>query len=257
MDEFIPHISEVPIGTVLNNRILDPAIGKYFILAQFSIQYLLFCKQFLDETVVEIRNTAQDLQKENNRLEKIFRRKNEEIVSLHRKLQRAENANAQQVVYPCSKCTKNFISLELLNAHMARKHLEKMVGSAGRKHSETDSNLINTIKLELEVKQLKERLNAAEKDLMDQRSRDHRCHECSDERMKDRERKSKPVEGRSVGIQSNLEDAKDVNEKEVQTSIRSKSETPPRYVLIRSCEGYHYVDCAFFRLAVLLKLLSI
>lgn len=184
---------------------------------------------------MEIRNTAQDVQKENNRLEKICRKKNEEIVSLHRKLQRVENTHAQQVIYPCSKCTKNFISLELLNAHMARKHAEKMVGSsdskqsAGRKLSETDSNLINTIKLELEVKQLKERLNAAEKDLMDQRSRDHhRCHGCSDERVKDRERKSKPVEWHSVGIQSNLEDAKDVNEKEVQTNIRSKSETPPR-----------------------------
>lgn len=209
-------------------------------MAQFSIQYLLFCKRFLDETVVEIRNTAQDVQKENSRLEKIRRKKNEEIVSLHRKLQRAESAHAQQLVFPCSKCTKNFISLELLNAHMARKHAEMGTNvatsgepkPAGRKLSETDSNLINTIKLELEVKQLKERLNATEKDLMDQRSRDreHCCHvTCIEDRGKDKDwRPPKVVECCSVAIQSNLEDAKDVNEKEVQTSVRSHSETPPR-----------------------------
>ncbi|XP_039433792.1 cilium assembly protein DZIP1L [Culex pipiens pallens] len=238
LDEFIPHISEVPIGSVLNNRILDPAIGKYFVLAQFSVQYLLFCKQFLDETVMEIRNTAQDVQKENARLEKICRKKNDELMTLHRRLQRAENVQIQQhAVYPCSKCTKNFISSELLHSHMVRKHgvshePEPSV-TAGRKLSETDSNLINTIKLELEVKQLKERLNVAEKDLMDQRSRDHRCHSCEKDRPKEREQpeqsKQVPIEVKSIAIQSNLEDFKDVNEKEVQTSIRSKTpETPPR-----------------------------
>ncbi|KAL1375481.1 hypothetical protein pipiens_004660 [Culex pipiens pipiens] len=238
LDEFIPHISEVPIGSVLNNRILDPAIGKYFVLAQFSVQYLLFCKQFLDETVMEIRNTAQDVQKENARLEKICRKKNDELMTLHRRLQRAENVQSQQhAVYPCSKCTKNFISSELLHSHMVRKHgvshePEPSV-TAGRKLSETDSNLINTIKLELEVKQLKERLNVAEKDLMDQRNRDHRCHGCEKDRPKERELpeqiKQVPIELKSIAIQSNLEDFKDVNEKEVQTSIRSKTpETPPR-----------------------------
>ncbi|XP_053690725.1 cilium assembly protein DZIP1L [Sabethes cyaneus] len=227
LDEFIPHISEVPIGTVLQNRILDPAIGKYFVLAQFSIQYLLFCKQFLDETIVELRNTAQDMQKENLRLEKNCRRKNEEIATLHRKLQRTES----QVVYPCSKCTKNFISFELLNAHMTRKHTE-MPSSFGdtnlanqRKFSETDTNLINTIKLELEVKQLKERLNIAEKGLIDQRNREHQCHGCSKQVKCDQEMVKVTPEFHTVAIQTNLDDRKDVNEKEVQTG-RPKSLSP-------------------------------
>ncbi|XP_062554278.1 cilium assembly protein DZIP1L isoform X2 [Armigeres subalbatus] len=119
---------------------------------------------------------------------------------------------------------------------MARKHAEALssgaaVGeskSTGRKLSETDSNLINTIKLELEVKQLKERLNATEKDLLDQRGREHWCHVCLDERAKDKEKKTRLVEYCSVAIQSNLEDTKDVNEKEVQTNVSSKADTSPR-----------------------------
>ncbi|XP_055606752.1 cilium assembly protein DZIP1L [Uranotaenia lowii] len=241
LDDFIPHIAQVSIGTLLTNRILDPAIGKYFILAQFSIQYLLFCKQFLDETVVEIRNTAQDAQKEHSRLEKICRRKNEELIVLNRKLQKAESLQAQTTVFPCSKCTKNFISSELLNAHVVRKHQDHFVmtnstASIGgselpaqtRKLSETDANLINTIKLELEVKQLKERLNAAEKDLMEQRNRDHRCHQCYNGQNIQPKSKKPPIEEvifHSIAIQSNLEDVKDINEKEVQTS--AKPETPP------------------------------
>ncbi|XP_058825721.1 cilium assembly protein DZIP1L-like [Topomyia yanbarensis] len=234
LDEFIPHLSEVPIGSVLQNRILDPAIGKYFILAQFSIQYLLFCKQFLDETIVEIRNSAQDVQRDNSRLEKMCRRKNEELSALHRKLQKVEN-QTQQMVYPCTKCTKNFISMELLNAHVARKHVElgtsttnELKSGTNRKLSETDTHLINTIKLELEVKQLKERLNAAEKDLMDQRSREYHCHGCSREvRTGDRDQNDhcrSNIDHHNVGIQTNLEDTKDVNEQEVQTS---KSEISP------------------------------
>ncbi|XP_049535102.1 cilium assembly protein DZIP1L [Anopheles darlingi] len=229
LDEFIPHISEVPIGTVLNNRILDPAIGKYFILAQFSIQYLLFCKQFLDETVVEIRSSIQELQNENGRLETMNKKKNDEIMLLQRRLQRAESINQQHApptnIFPCSKCTKNFISSELLSAHILRKHanLRASDDSTDRKSSNTDTSLINTIKLELEVKQLKERLNAAEKDLSHQRcSKDHRCRSCTDEQSNGSVAPETPkpkILRHSIGIQSNLMDEKDLNEKEVQTQI--------------------------------------
>ncbi|XP_052895241.1 cilium assembly protein DZIP1L [Anopheles moucheti] len=225
LDEFIPHISEVPIGSVLNNRILDPAIGKYFVLAQFSIQYLLFCKQFLDETVLEIRNTIQSLQDENTRLEKMNKKRNEEITLLQRKLQRVETMEHQHsqvtsVIYPCSKCTKNFISPELLSAHMVRKHATIVrpaeTTAFDRKPSRTDTNLINTIKLELEVKQLKERLNVAEKDLHNQRTKHHRCRVCSEDSSSATEKPPAKIL-HSVGIQSNLTDDKDFNDKEAQT----------------------------------------
>ncbi|XP_050086774.1 cilium assembly protein DZIP1L [Anopheles aquasalis] len=240
LDEFIPHISEVPIGTVLNNRILDPAIGKYFILAQFSIQYLLFCKQFLDETVVEIRSSIQELQSENGRLETINKKKNDEIMLLQRRLQRAESIShqhaSQTTVFPCSKCTKNFISSELLSAHILRKHATNVRASddsTDRKSSNTDTSLINTIKLELEVKQLKERLNAAEKDLNNQRcSKDHRCRSCTDEHSNNSVAQEAPrpkVQLHSIGIQSNLKNEKDLNEKEVQTQTDANASPSPSF----------------------------
>uniref|UniRef100_A0A182JXJ5 GINS complex subunit 4 n=1 Tax=Anopheles christyi TaxID=43041 RepID=A0A182JXJ5_9DIPT len=223
LDEFIPHISEVPIGNVLNNRILDPAIGKYFVLAQFGIQYLLFCKQFLDETVLEIRNTIQTLQDENVRLEKMNKKRNEEVTLLQRKLQRAETMEHHQhtqAIYPCTKCTKNFISPELLNAHMMRKHASNIPRTAEptfeRNPASTDTNLINTIKLELEVKQLKERLNAAEKDLHTHRTKHHRCRVCSEDSSSATDRPSAKVL-HSVAIQTNLTDDKDSNDKVAQT----------------------------------------
>ncbi|XP_041788792.1 zinc finger protein DZIP1L [Anopheles merus] len=231
LDEFIPHISEVPIGNVLSNRILDPAIGKYFVLAQFSIQYLLFCKQFLDETVLEIRNTIQTLQDENARLEKMNKKRSEEVTQLQRKLQRAETMEHQQhaqPIYPCTKCTKNFISSELLNAHMVRKHASNVQRTAEptleRKPATTDTNLINTIKLELEVKQLKERLNATEKDLHLHRSKHHRCRVCSEDSSSATDRPPAKVL-HSVAIQSNLTDDKDSNDEKV---AQTQTETMPQ-----------------------------
>uniref|UniRef100_A0A182PYI7 GINS complex subunit 4 n=1 Tax=Anopheles epiroticus TaxID=199890 RepID=A0A182PYI7_9DIPT len=222
LDEFIPHIAEVPIGSVLNNRILDPAIGKYFVLAQFSVQYLLFCKKFLDETVLEIRNTVQSLQDENVRLEKLNKKRTEEVILLQRKLQRVETMEQQyaKAIYPCTKCTKNFISSELLNAHMMRKHASiaqrPVEHTFERKPATTDINLINTIKLELEVKQLKERLNAAEKDLHMHRTKHHRCRVCSEDSSSATERPPAKVL-HSVAIQSNMTDDKDSNDKIAQT----------------------------------------
>ena len=213
MDEFIPHISDVPIGGVLTNRILDPAIGKYFILAQYSIQYLLFCKQFLDETVVEIRNSVADVQRHNLKLEKLCKKRNDEIVNLTKKLQNSQ----KDIFYPCTKCTKNFISHELLQAHLNRKHFEDP------KAPEKDSNLINTIKLELEVKQLKERLNVAEKDL---HRHDRALHEpnSGSSSLPVQEFK-KTVEKSSVAIQS---DEFVAFEKEVQTYFQEpeRPQTP-------------------------------
>ncbi|XP_055642048.1 cilium assembly protein DZIP1L isoform X2 [Toxorhynchites rutilus septentrionalis] len=120
---------------------------------------------------------------------------------------------------------------------MTRKHFELSIPtgdgkqqSSGRKFSETDSNLIQTIKLELEVKQLKERLNATEKDLIDQR--DRHCHSCTAGANQVVAAAAAvgqvAIEHHSVGIQSNLVDTKDVDEKEVQTSIDSQTKTPPR-----------------------------
>lgn len=97
-------------------------------------------------------------QKKQQKLEETLNSRDEEIAQLQKKLKR--HGHLTQQTFPCSKCTKNFITAELLESHNLRKH------PPVQEAKDKDSNLINAIKLELEIKQLKERLNVSEKEKM-------------------------------------------------------------------------------------------
>lgn len=201
LDECLPHILKSGIGSILNIRILDPAIGKYFVISQLVAQFLLFCKQFLDKTVVELRETIFEGQKDALRMEKLLQKRDDEIHNLQRKLNKNE---LMQSKFPCKSCTKNFISEDLLNFHVSRKHPEK---ENAAKAPDMDSTLINTIKLELEIKQLKERLLGAEKQLIDQKIS---CEKCQKDYQNPQE-----VQKSSICIQTNLEEVKEKDELEI------------------------------------------
>ena len=182
---------------MLNIRILDPAIGKYFVISQLVVQFLLFCKQFLDKTVTELRETIFQGQRDALRMEKLLQKRDDEIHNLQRKLNKFE---LMQHVFPCKSCTKNFISEDLLNVHISRKHAEK---ENAAKAVDMDSTLINTIKLELEIKQLKERLNGAEKQITDQKNSCEKCNKNSQE-----------VGKSNICIQTNFDEVKEKDELE-------------------------------------------
>ena len=134
------------------------------------------------------------------KLEEILQSRDEEILLLQKKLQKQEILHRK--VYPCTRCTKNFISSELLSVHISRKHKHN---EESKSIVDKDSNLINTIKLELEIKQLKERLNNSEKELMDNRKIVvQECQKCIENSLK---------QFFHVGIQSNFE-VKEKDEKE-------------------------------------------
>uniref|UniRef100_T1GUX9 C2H2-type domain-containing protein n=1 Tax=Megaselia scalaris TaxID=36166 RepID=T1GUX9_MEGSC len=120
VDSITAYLSQAPVASMLDTNILDPGIGKYFILSQLAIQYLLFCKKFLDETVTTLRESLCESQLENANLKKLNHENNNELLQLHKKFQQMETIN--EVVFPCSQCTKNFISNDMLNTHMKRKH---------------------------------------------------------------------------------------------------------------------------------------
>lgn len=181
-------------------RILDPAIAKFYVSCQLGLQYLVFCTKFLDQTVFTLRETVFEAQKKTLKLEGILESRDEEILLLEKKLQKQEVLHRK--VYPCTRCTKNFISSELLSVHMTRKHKHN---EESKSIVDKDSNLINTIKLELEIKQLKERLNNSEKELMDNRRVPVKeCKKCRENSLK---------QFINVGIQSNFE-VKEKDEKE-------------------------------------------
>lgn len=176
---------------MLNVRILDPAIARIYIISQLCLQYLLFCTKFLDKSVHSLRENIFNYQKKIQKLEELVEKRNEEIATLQRKVKRQDALN--QPIFPCIKCTKNFLSAALLEAHVLRKHSHALV----QEFKDKDSNLINTIKLELEIKQLKEKLNVTEKDLMEAESKPKDCGQC----YQNAQRKFL-----SVAVQSNFEE---------------------------------------------------
>lgn len=127
-------------------------------------------------------------------MEEVIEKKEEENAQLHKKLKRQDTLNQQ--IFPCTKCTKNFLSAQLLNNHILRKHPPAQL----QESKDKDSNLINTIKLELEIKQLKEKLNSTEKDLMETKEKPvaiATCEKC---------RQNAQRKFQTVGIQSNFEE---------------------------------------------------
>ncbi|XP_016985823.1 zinc finger protein DZIP1 [Drosophila rhopaloa] len=203
VDKALAHLSEAPLGTVLETHILDSGIAKYFVMSQYAIQYLLCCRTYLDECVTDLKEAHSTAQQEIATLRKSLSESNNEVVQLHKRITQIEAI--REVVYPCHLCPKNFISNEALNVHIGRKHrvatppsLTSATGKDKDRDKDTDMHLINTIKMELEIKQLKERLNAAERNIK--------------ERSTGSKRVSPRQEQRTVGIQRNLAESKEKDE---------------------------------------------
>uniref|UniRef100_A0A1A9X468 C2H2-type domain-containing protein n=1 Tax=Glossina brevipalpis TaxID=37001 RepID=A0A1A9X468_9MUSC len=226
IDDVLPHLSEVPLGSILETNILDSGIAKYFLLSQFSIQYLLFCRKFLTEIVNDIRESHSSTQMEVATLKRSLSEANNEILQLHKKITQMEAIH--EVIYPCHLCTKNFISNDALNLHISRKHknakAERKLETPHllTKERENDLNLINTIKLELEIKQLKERLNNAEREIKEKtQSNSKRSTPQSNHSLPKEIKQSKSTQ--SIGIQSNLAELKEKDDNN-ENSIEHKDQ---------------------------------
>ncbi|KAH8246928.1 hypothetical protein KR032_004273 [Drosophila birchii] len=215
VDKALAHLSEAPLGTVLETHILDSGIAKYFVMSQYAIQYLLCCRTYLDECVTDLKEAHTTAQQEIATLRKSLGESHNEVVQLHKRITQIEAI--REVVYPCHLCPKNFISNEALNVHIGRKHrvasppsLPSGQGKDKDKDKETDLHLINTIKMELEIKQLKERLNAAERNIRERGTGSKRAS-------------PRVQEQRSVGIQSNLTEAKEKDEGSGEQAVESEA----------------------------------
>ncbi|KAM7360887.1 DAZ interacting zinc finger protein 1 [Cochliomyia hominivorax] len=230
IDCILNHLSEVPLGSILESNILDSGISKYFILSQFSLQYLLFCRKFLEETVTELRDSHGTSKIEIANLKRSLSEANNEIIQLHKKITQMEAIH--EVIYPCHLCTKNFVSNDALNLHISRKHNGALERSDNKPESqqppfkdrESDLTLINTIKLELEIKKLKERLNNAEREIKE-KTIESVTHWTLPHNVKATFGKSKQISVQSIGIQSNLTEKKERSENsedEVSTSSQDR-----------------------------------
>lgn len=217
IDSVLEHLSQAPLGSILESNILEKNIAKYFLLSQFAIQYLLFCRKFLEEMVADLRDSNGSAQLEVGTLKRSLSEANNEILQLHKRITQMEAIH--EVIFPCHLCTKNFVSNDALNLHISRKHntnpgqredRDTPVVAASAKEKENDLTLINTIKLELEIKHLKERLNNAERKIKDGNIEHPAVTSSRSEYSPDKLHKPETI---SVGIQSNLSEVKEMEDR--------------------------------------------
>lgn len=192
LDECIPFLIKSSFGNLLSEvRILDPAVAKIYVISQLAVQYLLFCTKFLDKSIQSSRENIFNYQTKVVQTEETIRNQNNEIDRLKLKIQELENRRQ----YSCPKCTRVFMNPAQFETHLLQDHEQE------QKEKEKDVNLITAIKLQIEVKKLKERLNVTEKELMSKT-----CEKC----LENSKRKFE-----NVAVQSNFEEKeKDDTEKE-------------------------------------------
>ncbi|XP_072397876.1 uncharacterized protein DZIP1 [Diabrotica undecimpunctata] len=127
--------------------VLDSNFVKLFRLSQLSVEYLLFCKKYLDKTVVLLKKDVSKLKQELKELKHY-------IEELESHISSSRNLTAR---YSCETCSKMFSSEDYLNAHVKRRHTSPE-NKNSVSHVQTEAE-----KLHSEIKELKERLNSTEK----------------------------------------------------------------------------------------------
>lgn len=208
LDECVKFITQTPLNSLLNSRVLDPSVSKIFTLSQYCLQYLLFCTQFLDKTVSSLRDELYAQQTRSLELKDELMKRNDAVESILRKVKKRVE------LFPCKECSKKFETQELLDGHVDRRHKDNH-----HQEKPDDNHLINTLKLEIEIRDLKQKLNASEKALMDTKLKEcDRCLEHSKLVFKDIGIQHHfEINSKDIGIQSNSE------EKELDDIERSKS----------------------------------
>ncbi|XP_066600115.1 cilium assembly protein DZIP1-like isoform X2 [Prorops nasuta] len=148
-------------------KVLDSNFVKLFRFAQLAIEYLLYCKQYLDHSVVILKDELRLKIEDNCKLRKDLSTAQETIKQLQEQLRGKhkiidiKNNDSHGEIHKCPHCPKTFVSGIFVNAHIARRHAYELNYSAIpiiHDHYKTE-----TEKLHNEIKSLKERLNQTEK----------------------------------------------------------------------------------------------
>ncbi|XP_026301210.1 zinc finger protein DZIP1L isoform X2 [Apis mellifera] len=168
IDENINNVIDYCLESEYDVKILDPNFVKLFCLAQLAVEYLLYCKQYLDHSVMILKDELKlkieenaKLKKEIATLEEIMKHVKEKVKEKS-KLIETKIGDTNGEIYKCPHCPKSFISSMFVSAHIIRRHTHTsdlyMSVSPIHEHYRNE-----TEKLHNEIKNLKERLNETEK----------------------------------------------------------------------------------------------
>ncbi|XP_072767864.1 uncharacterized protein Dzip1 [Anoplolepis gracilipes] len=169
IDENINNVVDYSLESEYDVKILDSNFVKLFRLAQLSVEYLLYCKQYLDHSVVILKDELRQKIERNVNMKKEIATLEDTIKSLKDKSKEKRKlieANIGEIsngeIFKCPHCPKTFVRAIFVNAHIARKHSYisdmSVVTSPVHEHYR-----VETEKLHNEIKTLKERLNQTER----------------------------------------------------------------------------------------------
>lgn len=169
VDETISNIIDYSVEHEYSVQKFDPNFVKLFRLAQLATEYLLYCKQYLDKSVVilkeELRKKIQEnyvLQRNVTVAEEQERILKDKLKERNNKIEEAKTTYLHNEIYKCPHCTKTFISAMFVQAHISRRH-QTSSDSFFTPLSVHEEYRIETEKLHNEIKTLKEKLNQTEK----------------------------------------------------------------------------------------------
>lgn len=154
IERFIPFVTQFGGLEGEQVKILDPSFVKVFRISQLAVEYLLFCKKYLDNTVILLKKELSNTAEESKELKTALHDLKSEANYLRKKLKDAESPR-EVATFRCEQCGKAFATEDYLAAHTKRRH-DLSSSSASAYQDETN-------KLQLEIKELKERLNTTEK----------------------------------------------------------------------------------------------
>ncbi|KYM81764.1 Zinc finger protein DZIP1L [Atta colombica] len=169
IDQNINNVIDYCLESEYDVKILDSNFVKLFRLAQLSVEYLLYCKQYLDHSVIilkdELRQKIEQnisMKKEITTLEDTVKNLKERSKEKRKLIETSIDEISNGEVYKCPHCPKTFVRAIFVNAHIARKHsyISDMGVSSSPVH---DHYRAETEKLHNEIKTLKERLNQTER----------------------------------------------------------------------------------------------
>ena len=169
LQDNIDHITYCNLEAELDTRMMDPNFIKLFKLSQFMIEYLVHSQGYLTDVITNIEsqlNNAlfqnEEFKKLNEKIQKELtevkkeNKKRKKMIETQQTLMSVSSANYHQ----CSFCSKVFLNVNYLQAHMTRRH------------PDVDHSAISkqALEFERELERIKERLRITESELMMERN---------------------------------------------------------------------------------------
>ncbi|KAL7299478.1 hypothetical protein TKK_0007717 [Trichogramma kaykai] len=165
VDENVNNVVDYCLDSEYDVKILDPNFVKLFRLSQLAVEYLLYCKQYLDQSVVILKEELKYKLEENVKLKEEVDQQQNVIKEIKEKIKDKKSIDMKSEshgeIHKCPHCPKTFVSASFANAHLFRRHAH--LANLSTSSLVQDEYRAETEKLHNEIKTLKERLNQTER----------------------------------------------------------------------------------------------